>query len=76
MASPSASLLIKPRQQLPPLFCIAFRGELTSHHPLFHPASPAASKDIDIKTAKQLLPDSLTVGIHMGAFVAFFTLET
>ena len=44
----------------------AFRGELTSHHPHFHPASPAAARDIDIKTAKQLLPNSLTVGIHMG----------
>ncbi|KAG6824994.1 hypothetical protein H0H92_005148 [Tricholoma furcatifolium] len=44
----------------------AFRGELTSHHPRFHPASPAAAHDIDIKTAKQLLPDGFTVGIHMG----------
>lgn len=47
---------------------IAFRGELTSHHPHFHPASPAAAKDIDIKTAKQLLPDGFTVGIHMGTW--------
>ena len=46
----------------------AFRGELTSHHPHSHPASPAAARDIDIKTAKQLLPDSLTVGIHMGQY--------
>ncbi|KAI5121521.1 hypothetical protein M0805_002582 [Coniferiporia weirii] len=46
----------------------AFRGELTSHHPHFHPASPAATKDIDIRTAKQLLPNSLTVGIHMGTW--------
>ncbi|KAF8919526.1 GMC oxidoreductase-domain-containing protein [Mucidula mucida] len=46
----------------------AFRGELTSHHPRFHPASPAASKDIDIRTAKQLLPNSFTVGIHMGTW--------
>jgi alcohol oxidase len=46
----------------------AFRGELTSHHPHFHPASPAATKDIDIETAKQLLPDALTVGIHMGTW--------
>ncbi|PAV14903.1 alcohol oxidase [Pyrrhoderma noxium] len=46
----------------------AFRGELTSHHPHFHPASPAAARDIDIKTAKQLLPNSLTVGIHMGTW--------
>ncbi|KAG6868179.1 hypothetical protein C0993_006616 [Termitomyces sp. T159_Od127] len=45
---------------------IAFRGELTSHHPHFHPASPAAARDIDIQTAKQLLPDGFTVGIHMG----------
>lgn len=44
----------------------AFRGELTSHHPRFHPASPAAAKDIDIQTAKGLLPDGFTVGIHMG----------
>lgn len=46
----------------------AFRGELTSHHPHFHPASPAACRDIDIKTAKQMLPNSLTVGIHMGTW--------
>ncbi|KAH7909067.1 GMC oxidoreductase-domain-containing protein [Hygrophoropsis aurantiaca] len=46
----------------------AFRGELTSHHPHFHPASPAASKDIDIGTAKQLMPDGFTVGIHMGTW--------
>ncbi|KAJ7583061.1 GMC oxidoreductase-domain-containing protein [Mycena floridula] len=46
----------------------AFRGELTSHHPHFHPASPAACKDIDIKTAKQLLPNGFTVGIHMGTW--------
>jgi len=46
----------------------AFRGELTSHHPHFHPASPAAAKDMDIQTAKQLLPNSLTVGIHMGTW--------
>ncbi|KAJ7760050.1 hypothetical protein B0H16DRAFT_1533433 [Mycena metata] len=25
----------------------ALRDELTSHHPRFHPASPAAAKDID-----------------------------
>lgn len=47
---------------------IAFRGELTSHHPHFHPASPAAAKDIDIRTAKQLLPNGFTVGIHMGTW--------
>ncbi|ESK84078.1 alcohol oxidase [Moniliophthora roreri MCA 2997] len=46
----------------------AFRGELTSHHPHFHPASPAACRDIDIKTAKQIYPDGLTVGIHMGTW--------
>ncbi|KAF5362905.1 hypothetical protein D9758_007131 [Tetrapyrgos nigripes] len=46
----------------------AFRGELTSHHPHFHPNSPAAAKDIDIKTAKQILPDGFTVGIHMGTW--------
>ncbi|KAG6381632.1 hypothetical protein JVT61DRAFT_231 [Boletus reticuloceps] len=46
----------------------AFRGELTSHHPHFHPASPGAAKDIDIRTAKQLLPDGFTVGIHMGTW--------
>jgi len=46
----------------------AFRGDLTSHHPHFHPASPAACQDIDIKTAKQLLPDGFTVGIHMGTW--------
>ncbi|THH01625.1 hypothetical protein EW026_g1138 [Hermanssonia centrifuga] len=46
----------------------AYRGELTSHHPHFHPASAAVSQDIDIETAKQLLPDGLTVGIHMGTW--------
>ncbi|KAL1746376.1 GMC oxidoreductase-domain-containing protein [Schizophyllum fasciatum] len=46
----------------------AFRGELTSHHPHFHPDSPAACKDIDIGTAKQLMPDGFTVGIHMGTW--------
>ncbi|KAG6876028.1 hypothetical protein C0992_001295, partial [Termitomyces sp. T32_za158] len=46
----------------------AFRGELTSHHPRFHPASPAAARDIDIQTAKQLMPDGFTVGIHMGTW--------
>ena len=50
------------------LHVTAFRGELTSHHPHFHPASPAVAKDIDIKTAKQLLPNGLTVGIHMGTW--------
>lgn len=45
---------------------LAFRGELTSHHPHFHPASPAAAVDIDIQTAREILPNSLTVGIHMG----------
>lgn len=47
---------------------IAFRGELTSHHPHFHPASPAACRDIDIQTAKKILPDGFTVGIHMGTW--------
>ncbi|KAH0836673.1 hypothetical protein J3R83DRAFT_8393 [Lanmaoa asiatica] len=46
----------------------AFRGELTSHHPHFYPASPAVAKDIDIKTAKQLMPGGFTVGIHMGTW--------
>ncbi|GAA5828265.1 hypothetical protein JCM11251_002667 [Rhodosporidiobolus azoricus] len=46
----------------------AYRGELTSHHPHFHPGSPAAAKDIDLVTAKQLLPDSRSVGIHMGTW--------
>jgi alcohol oxidase len=46
----------------------AFRGELASHHPHFHPASPAAARDIDIQTAKQMLPNGFTVGIHMGTW--------
>jgi alcohol oxidase len=46
----------------------AFRGELTSHHPHFHPASPAACTDIDIQTAKKILPNAFTVGIHMGTW--------
>lgn len=46
----------------------AFRGELTSHHPRFHPASPAAAKDLDIQTAKGILPNGFTVGIHMGTW--------
>ncbi|KAF8196933.1 methanol oxidase [Pholiota molesta] len=46
----------------------AYRGELTSHHPRFHPASPAAAQDIDIRTAKEMLPNSFTVGIHMGTW--------
>ncbi|KAF9037012.1 FAD/NAD(P)-binding domain-containing protein [Hymenopellis radicata] len=33
-----------------------------------YPASPAAAKDIDIRTAKQLLPNAFTVGIHMGTW--------
>ena len=49
---------------------IAFRGELASHHPRFHPDSPAAARDIDIKTAKEMLPNGLTVGIHMGTWHA------
>jgi len=46
----------------------AFRGELTSHHPRFHPSSPAACKDIDIRTAKEIYPNGFTVGIHMGTW--------
>ncbi|KAI0820709.1 alcohol oxidase [Trametes gibbosa] len=46
----------------------AYRGELTSHHPRFHPASPAACQDIDIRTAKGIYPDGFTVGIHMGTW--------
>jgi alcohol oxidase len=46
----------------------SFRGELTSHHPRFHPASPAAAVDIDIRTAKEMMPDAFTVGIHMGTW--------
>ncbi|KAI0773556.1 alcohol oxidase [Fomes fomentarius] len=46
----------------------AFRGELASHHPHFHPSSPAAARDIDIRTAREILPNSLTVGIHMGTW--------
>lgn len=52
-------------------FLLAFRGELTSHHPHFHPASPAAARDIDIKTAKQMMPNGFTVGIHMGSLLTF-----
>ncbi|KDQ22914.1 hypothetical protein PLEOSDRAFT_1110004 [Pleurotus ostreatus PC15] len=48
----------------------AFRGELTSHHPRFHPASPAACRDIDIKTAREIMPNGFTVGIHMGTWHA------
>ncbi|CAA7264498.1 unnamed protein product [Cyclocybe aegerita] len=46
----------------------AFRGELTSHHPHFHPDSPAACRDIDIRTAKEMMPNAFTVGIHMGTW--------
>ncbi|KAI0260664.1 alcohol oxidase [Gloeopeniophorella convolvens] len=46
----------------------AFRGELTSHHPRFHPSSPAACQDIDLQTARGILPNSFTVGIHMGSW--------
>ena len=49
-------------------FRTAFRGELASHHPRFHPDSPAAARDIDLQTAKGLLPNGLTVGIHMGTW--------
>ena len=48
----------------------AFRGELTSHHPHFHPASPAATRDIDIQTARQILPGAFTTGLHMGTWHA------
>jgi len=46
----------------------AFRGELTSHHPHFHPASPAAVRDIDLRTAKEIYPNGFTVGLHMGTW--------
>ncbi|TFK37715.1 GMC oxidoreductase-domain-containing protein [Crucibulum laeve] len=46
----------------------AFRGELTSHHPHFHPGSDAACLDIDVGTAKGILPNGFTVGIHMGTW--------
>jgi len=46
----------------------AFRGELTSHHPHFHPGSPAAVRDIDLKTAREIYPNGFTVGIHMGTW--------
>ena len=46
----------------------AFRGELTSHHPHFYPGSPAATQDIDIQTARQILPGAFTTGIHMGTW--------
>ncbi|KAF5349953.1 hypothetical protein D9756_009245 [Leucocoprinus leucothites] len=46
----------------------AFRGELTSHHPRFHPDSPAACHDIDLKTAQGILPEGFTVGLHMGTW--------
>ena len=49
-------------------FRTAFRGELASHHPRFHPDSPAAARDIDLQTARELLPNGLTVGIHMGTW--------
>lgn len=46
----------------------AYRGELTSHHPQFHPASPAATRDVDVVTARGILPGSFTTGIHMGSW--------
>jgi len=46
----------------------AFRGELTSHHPHFHPDSPAACHDVDLKTAQSILPGGFTVGLHMGTW--------
>ena len=38
------------------------------HHPHFHPASEAAVQDVDVRTAKQMMPDGFTVGIHMGTW--------
>ncbi|EJD40360.1 putative methanol oxidase [Auricularia subglabra TFB-10046 SS5] len=47
----------------------AYRGELTSCHPHFHPASPAAAEDVDLETAREILgPLALTNGIHMGTW--------
>ncbi|KAF8599079.1 putative methanol oxidase [Ceratobasidium sp. AG-I] len=47
----------------------AYRGELTSLHPHFHPDSPAACEDVDLQTAKDYMPPGqLTVGIHMGSW--------
>ncbi|KAH7313234.1 putative methanol oxidase [Rhizoctonia solani] len=47
----------------------AYRGELTSLHPHFHPDSPAACEDVDLQTAKEYMPaGQLTVGIHMGSW--------
>ncbi|QRW14249.1 GMC oxidoreductase [Ceratobasidium sp. AG-Ba] len=47
----------------------AYRGELTSLHPHFHPDSPAACEDVDLQTAKEYMPSGqLTVGIHMGSW--------
>ncbi|KAB5593139.1 Alcohol oxidase [Ceratobasidium theobromae] len=47
----------------------AYRGELTSLHPHFHPDSPAACEDVDLQTAKEYMPPGqLTVGIHMGTW--------
>ncbi|GAB1518032.1 hypothetical protein RhiTH_001090 [Rhizoctonia solani] len=47
----------------------AYRGELTSLHPHFHPDSPAACEDVDLQTAKEYMPaGQLTVGIHMGTW--------
>lgn len=50
------------------LICTAFRGELTSHHPHFHPDSPAVCHDVDLRTAQGILPDGFTVGLHMGTW--------
>lgn len=47
----------------------AYRGELTSVHPHFHPSSPAACEDVDLVTAREILgPHALTNGIHMGTW--------
>lgn len=60
------SLCPPPRLRRADSFPTAFRGDLTSHAPHFHPASEAAARDIDLVTARQLLPDSLSVGVHMS----------
>lgn len=52
----------------------AYRGELTALHPHFHPGSPAACFDVDLVTAKQILPNSFTTGIHMGTCECSFSI--
>ncbi|KAG1741181.1 GMC oxidoreductase-domain-containing protein [Suillus lakei] len=39
---------------------------LTTH--ISTPLRPAAARDIDIQTAKQMMPNGFTVGIHMGTW--------